>query len=87
MCIRDRVGTVVFRKSSHYADVAVDFVPVDEGRVDMERAADYFPVRKNSRNTSNKRSKSPGGLDNPPGACAHLMLNIFHNNVSNKQKR
>ena len=40
-----QVGTVVFRKSSHYADVAVDFVPVDEGRVNMERAADYFPVR------------------------------------------
>lgn len=40
-----QIGTVVFRKSSHYADVAVDFVPVDEGKVNMERAADYFPVR------------------------------------------
>ena len=40
-----QIGTVVFRKSSHYADVAVDFVPVNEGKVNMERAADYFPVR------------------------------------------
>lgn len=40
-----QIGTVVFRKSSHYADVAVDFVPVDEGKVNMERAANYFPVR------------------------------------------
>ena len=40
-----QIGTVVFRKSSHYTDVAVDFVPVDEGKVNMERAADYFPVR------------------------------------------
>ena len=28
-----QIGTVVFRKSSHYADVAVDFVPVNEGKV------------------------------------------------------
>lgn len=40
-----QIGTVVFRKSSHYVDVAVDFVPVDEGKVNMERATDYFPVR------------------------------------------
>ena len=42
----EQVGTVQFRKSSHYKEVAVDFVPVDEGRVNMERASDYFPIRK-----------------------------------------
>ena len=42
----EQVGTVQFRKSSHYKEVAIDFVPVDEGRVNMERAADYFPIRK-----------------------------------------
>ncbi len=41
-----QVGTVQFRKSSHYREVAVDFVPVDEGKVNMERANDYFPIRK-----------------------------------------
>ena len=40
-----QIGTVVFRKSSHYDDVAVDFVPMNEGMVNVERAADYFPVR------------------------------------------
>ena len=42
----EQVGTVQFRKSSHYKEVATDFVPVDEGKVNMERASDYFPIRK-----------------------------------------
>lgn len=42
----EQVGTVQFRKSSHYREVAIDFVPVDEGKVNMERASDYFPIRK-----------------------------------------
>ena len=42
----EQVGTVQFRKSSHYKEVATDFVPVDEGKVNIERASDYFPIRK-----------------------------------------
>ena len=41
-----QVGTLRYRKSDHYEEVAVDFVPVDEGKVNADRAADYFPVRK-----------------------------------------
>ncbi len=41
-----QVGVIRFRKSSHYEDVAVDFVPVDEGKVNTDRANDYFPIRK-----------------------------------------
>lgn len=41
-----QVGTLRFRKSSHYTETAVDFVPVDEGKVNTDRAADYFPIRK-----------------------------------------
>lgn len=41
-----QVGTLRFRRSSHYREVAIDFVPVDEGKVNMERANDYFPIRK-----------------------------------------
>ncbi|WP_443897951.1 N-6 DNA methylase [Paraprevotella clara] len=41
-----QVGTVQFRKSSHYQEVAIDFVPVDEGKVNIERANDYLPIRK-----------------------------------------
>lgn len=42
----EQVGTLQFRKSSHYKEVATDFVPVDEGKVNIERASDYFPIRK-----------------------------------------
>ncbi len=42
----EQVGTVQFRKSSQYKEVATDFVPVDEGKVNIERASDYFPIRK-----------------------------------------
>ena len=41
-----QVGTLRFRKSSRYTETAVDFVPVDEGEVNTDRAADYFPIRK-----------------------------------------
>ena len=42
----EQVGTLRFRKSSHYKEVATDFVPVDDGKVNIERASDYFPIRK-----------------------------------------
>lgn len=41
-----QVGTLRFRKSIRYTETAVDFVPVDEGKVNTDRAADYFPIRK-----------------------------------------
>lgn len=41
-----QVGTLRFRKSSRYTETAVDFVPVDEGKVNTDRTADYFPIRK-----------------------------------------
>lgn len=41
-----QVGTLRFRKSSRYTETAVDFVPVDEGKINTDRAADYFPIRK-----------------------------------------
>lgn len=41
-----QVGTLRFRKSSRYTETAVDFVPVDEGKVNTDRVADYFPIRK-----------------------------------------
>ena len=41
----EQVGTLQFRKSSHYQEIAIDFVPVDEGKVNRERANDYFPIR------------------------------------------
>ena len=41
-----QVGTIQYRKSSLYQDTAIDFVPVDEGKVNADRANDYFPIRK-----------------------------------------
>ncbi len=38
--------TIQYRKSSLYQEVAIDFVPVDEGKVNTDRAKDYFPIRK-----------------------------------------
>ena len=40
-----QVGTLRFRRSSHYEETAVDFVPLDEGKVNVERTADYLPLR------------------------------------------
>lgn len=39
-----QVGTLHYRKSSHYTETAVDFMPVDDGKVNIERARDYFPI-------------------------------------------
>lgn len=41
-----QVGSIRHRKSNHYQEVAIDFVPVDEGKVNADRANDYFPIRK-----------------------------------------
>lgn len=41
-----QIGAVQFRKSNLYKEVAIDFVPVDEGKVNIERANDYLPIRK-----------------------------------------
>ena len=41
-----QVGIIQYRKSSHYQEIAIDFVPLDEGKVNRERANDYFPIRK-----------------------------------------
>lgn len=40
-----QVGTIQYRKSNHYNATAVDFVPIDESKVNAERAKDYFPIR------------------------------------------
>jgi len=40
-----QIGVIRYRKSEHYREVATDFVPVDEGKVNTERAKDYFPIR------------------------------------------
>ena len=40
-----QVGVVQYRKSNHYQEIATDFVPVDEGQVNTERANDYLPIR------------------------------------------
>lgn len=49
-----QVGTLEYRKSSHYEEIAVDFVPVDNGRVNIERASDYMPIRSAYFELSNK---------------------------------
>ena len=41
-----QVGVVQYRKSDHYQEVAIDFIPVDEDKVNADRANDYFPIRK-----------------------------------------
>lgn len=40
-----QVGTIQYRKSSLYQEVAIDFVPVDEGKVNTDRAKDYWQQR------------------------------------------
>lgn len=49
-----QVGTLEYRKSSHYVEIAVDFVPVDNGNVNIERANDYMPLRSVYFELSNK---------------------------------
>lgn len=41
-----QVGVIRYRKSDLYQETAIDFVPVDEGRVNTDRANDYFSIRK-----------------------------------------
>lgn len=41
-----QVGVIRYRKSDLYQETATDFVPVDEGRVNTDRANDYFSIRK-----------------------------------------
>lgn len=41
-----QVGIIQYRKSELYQETATDFVPVDEGKVNTERANDYFSIRK-----------------------------------------
>ena len=41
-----QVGIIRYRKSELYQETATDFVPVDEGKVNTERANDYFSIRK-----------------------------------------
>ena len=41
-----QVGVLQYRKSDLYQETATDFVPVDEGKVNTDRANDYFAIRK-----------------------------------------
>ena len=41
-----QVGVIQYRKSDLYQETATDFVPVDEGKVNTDRANDYFAIRK-----------------------------------------
>ena len=41
-----QVGVIQYRKSDRYQETATDFVPVDEGKVNTDRANDYFAIRK-----------------------------------------
>ena len=41
-----QVGIIQYRKSELYQETATDFVPVDEGKVNTERANDYLSIRK-----------------------------------------
>ena len=41
-----QVGVIQYRKSDLYQEIATDFVPVDEGKVNTDRANDYFSIRK-----------------------------------------
>ena len=49
-----QLGNLKMRKSSRYADVAVDFVPMADIEAAKERANDYFPVRETYLELSSK---------------------------------
>ena len=49
-----QLGNLKMRKSSRYADVAVDFVPMADIEVAKERANEYFPIRETYLELSNK---------------------------------
>ena len=53
----EQVGTLQFRRSSHYEETAVDFVPLDEGKVNVERAGDYLPLRETYFELSTKEKE------------------------------
>ena len=40
------MGVIQYRKSELYQETATDFVPVDEGKVNTDKANDYFAIRK-----------------------------------------
>ena len=41
-----QIGIIQYRRSSLYQETAIDFMPIDEGKVNADRANDYFPIRK-----------------------------------------
>lgn len=49
-----QLGNLQMRKSSRYADVAVDFVPMADIEAAKERANDYFPIRETYLELSGK---------------------------------
>lgn len=49
-----QLGNLKMRKSSRYADVAVDFVPMADIEAAKERANDYFPIRETYLELSSK---------------------------------
>lgn len=53
-----QVGTIQYRKSSLYQEVAIVFVPVDEGKVNTDRAKDYFLYAKHTLNCQSKKGKN-----------------------------
>ena len=42
----NQIGTLKMRKSRQYSEVAVDFDPMQEDGVNIDRAKDYIPLRK-----------------------------------------
>lgn len=53
-----QVGIIRYRKSELYQETATDFVPVDEGKVNTERANDYFSIRKHILNLQSKSRRN-----------------------------
>lgn len=59
-----QVGKLEYRRSTHYEETAVDFVPVDNSSVNIERASEYMPIRSAYFELSNKereeKTEQPG---------------------------
>ena len=53
-----QLGNLQMRKSSRYADVAVDFVPMISNEVAIERANDYMPIRETYFELSGKEREN-----------------------------
>ena len=86
-----QVGTIQYRKSSLYQEVAIDFVPVDEGKVNTDRAKDYFPIRKAYFELSIKEreeQKEDNGLRRELNARYDAFVAILsgNNDLLNKTK-